>query len=100
MLRLPDTGRPLRTGTFLKNSFSHAAGAASGCPVSRAPGLGFSPGPLAHGGRLLYRRMFRGGLMSSMNSIRVDCRVRKTPSMAEVTALEFCFSTPRIIMQR
>lgn len=47
-----------------------------------------------------YRRMFRVGLMSSMNSIRVDCRVRKTPSIAEVTALEFCFSTPRMIMQR
>src|SRR3989304_4494766 len=48
----------------------------------------------------LYRRMFRVGLMSSMNSIRADCRVRKTPSMAEVTAFEVCFSTPRIIMQR
>ena len=44
--------------------------------------------------------MFSVGLMSSMNSMRVDWRVRKTPSMAEVTAFEFCFSTPRMIMQR
>ncbi len=33
------------------------------------------------------------------NSLRVSCW-RKTPSMAEVTAAECCFSTPRIIMQR
>jgi hypothetical protein len=44
--------------------------------------------------------MFRFGLISSMNSIRVIVRVRKTPSMADVTALEFDFSTPRIIMHR
>ena len=47
-----------------------------------------------------YRTMFRFGLISSRNSIRVDSRVRNTPSIAEVTALAFCFSTPRIIMHR
>src|SRR4030042_715863 len=58
--------------------------------------------PASQGPRLAppYRRMFRVGLMSSMNSIRVDCRVRKTPRMAEGTALEFGFSPPRMIMQR
>ena len=44
--------------------------------------------------------MLRFGLISSMNSIRVELRVRNTPSIAEVTALEFDFSTPRIIMHR
>src|SRR5437899_9323597 len=38
-------------------------------------------------------------LMSSMNSARVSGRSRNAPSMAEVTALEFCFSTPRTSMQ-
>ena len=33
-----------------------------------------------------------------MNSARVPALSRKAPSMAEVTALEFCFSTPRISM--
>ena len=33
-----------------------------------------------------------------MNSARVSAFSRKAPSMAEVTALEFCFSTPRISM--
>ena len=35
-----------------------------------------------------------------MNSARVSGRSRKAPSIAEVTAFEFCFSTPRISMQR
>ena len=39
-------------------------------------------------------------LISSMNSARVSGRSRKAPSMAEVTALEFCFSTPRMSMHR
>ena len=47
-----------------------------------------------------YRTMFRFGFISSKNSIRVDSRVRNTPSIAEVTALAFSFSTPRIIMHR
>lgn len=38
--------------------------------------------------------------MSLRNSLRVEASRRKLPSMAEVTMLEFCFSTPRIIMQR
>ncbi len=33
-----------------------------------------------------------------MNSARVSAFSRKAPSIAEVTALEFCFSTPRISM--
>ena len=37
-------------------------------------------------------------LISSRNSARVSGRSRKEPSIAEVTALEFCFSTPLIIM--
>jgi hypothetical protein len=47
-----------------------------------------------------YLTMLRFGLISSRNSIRVDSRVRNTPSIAEVTAFAFCFSTPRIIMHR
>src|SRR5262249_20644333 len=39
-------------------------------------------------------------LISSMNSARVSALSRKAPSIADVTALEFCFSTPRISMQR
>ena len=39
-------------------------------------------------------------LISSTNSPRVMGQSRKAPSMAEVTAFEFCFSTPRISMQR
>ena len=39
-------------------------------------------------------------LISSMNSARVSGRSRKEPSMAEVTAFEFCFSTPRMSMHR
>ncbi len=35
-----------------------------------------------------------------MNSARVSGRSRKAPSIADVTAFEFCFSTPRISMQR
>ena len=34
--------------------------------------------------------------MSSRNSERVRASSRKTPSIAEVTQTEFCFSTPRI----
>src|SRR5262249_56985395 len=37
-------------------------------------------------------------LISSMNSARVSGQSRNWPSMAEVTALEFCFSTPRMSM--
>ncbi len=47
-----------------------------------------------------YLTMFRFGFINSRNSIRVDSRVRNTPSIAEVTAFAFCFSTPRIIMHR
>ena len=39
-------------------------------------------------------------LISSRNSMRVRALSRKAPSMALVTANEFCFSTPRIDMQR
>src|SRR5438093_1510385 len=42
----------------------------------------------------------RPDLISSMNSARVSGRSRKAPSIADVTALEFCFSTPRMSMQR
>jgi hypothetical protein len=38
--------------------------------------------------------------MIDKNSSRVAGFVRNTPSTEEVTKLEFCFSTPRIIMQR
>ena len=38
--------------------------------------------------------------MSLRNSVRVDGSCRKLPSIADVTMHEFCFSTPRIIMQR
>ena len=41
-----------------------------------------------------------GRLISSRNSIRVRASSRKTPSIALVVATEFCFSTPRIDMQR
>src|SRR5262249_34312182 len=41
-----------------------------------------------------------GCLISSRNSIRVRASSWKTPSIALVTATEFCFSTPRIDMQR
>jgi hypothetical protein len=34
------------------------------------------------------------------NSVRVATEFRKLPSMAEVVIIEFCFSTPRIIMHR
>ena len=39
-------------------------------------------------------------LISSRNSIRVRALSRNAPSMALVTAKEFCFSTPRIDMHR
>ena len=39
-------------------------------------------------------------LISSRNSIRVRALSRNAPSIALVTANEFCFSTPRIDMQR
>src|SRR2546429_211618 len=42
----------------------------------------------------------RPDLISSMNSARVSGRSRKEPSIAEVTAFEFCFSTPRMSIQR
>ena len=42
----------------------------------------------------------RPDLISSMNSARVSGRSRNAPSIADVTAFEFCFSTPRMIMQR
>jgi len=38
--------------------------------------------------------------MSVRNSVRVATERRKLPSTAEVVIIEFCFSTPRIIMQR
>src|SRR5512137_590019 len=41
-----------------------------------------------------------GLLMRDRNSSLVAGFVRKTPSTDEVTNMEFCFSTPRIIMQR
>src|SRR5262249_54776818 len=37
-------------------------------------------------------------LISSMNSARVSAFSRNAPSIAEVTAFEFCFSTPRMSM--
>ena len=41
-----------------------------------------------------------GFLINARNSPRVRASSRKTPSIALVTATEFCFSTPRIIMHR
>jgi hypothetical protein len=38
--------------------------------------------------------------ISVRNSVRVATEFRKLPSMAEVVIIEFCFSTPRIIMHR
>lgn len=38
--------------------------------------------------------------MSLRNSVRVWGWVRKSPSISLVSARVFCFSTPRIIMQR
>src|SRR5204863_477048 len=50
------------------------------------------------GQRLAHSCSPRPALISSMNSARVSGRSRKPPDMAEVTALEFCFSTPRLAM--
>ena len=47
-------------------------------------------------GRLLHVQRW----MSLRNSLRVAAERRNEPSMAEVTMQLFCFSTPRIIMQR
>ena len=41
-----------------------------------------------------------GRRISARNSSRVGWRSRNAPSMQDVTATEFCFSTPRIIMQK
>jgi len=42
----------------------------------------------------------RGELTSARNSSRVCLFSRKSPSMALVVVVEFCFSTPRMTMQR
>src|SRR3970282_1659973 len=38
--------------------------------------------------------------ISVMNSLRVSWRVRKAPSNVLVMIIEFCFSTPRILMHK
>ena len=53
---------------------------------------------IATEGEANYR--LRSPFINSMNSMRVSTFDRKLPSMDEVMAMEFCFSTPRIIMQR
>lgn len=52
------------------------------------------------GERLVLNYGSKERLMRVRNSLRVLTSSRKTPSMALVVATEFCFSTPRIIMQR
>jgi hypothetical protein len=48
-------------------------------------------------GSLAYRRDLP---IRVKNSVRVATEFRKLPSIAEVVIIEFCFSTPRIIMHR
>ena len=49
---------------------------------------------------LIGRRPHRGAYASVRNSSRVRWSDRNRPRTALVIVLEFCFSTPRIIMQR
>ena len=47
-----------------------------------------------------HRNGDEGPYAKRRNSLRVIASSRKLPRNAEVMVLEFCFSTPRIIMQR
>src|SRR5688572_32871521 len=49
------------------------------------------------GGGLAHQRGRCALVVSLRNSSRVRWSSRKTPRMADVIVLEFCFSTPRII---
>ncbi len=49
---------------------------------------------------LSFQRYTLCGWINCMNSFLVSIRSRKMPCIDDVTALLFCFSTPRIIMQR